>query len=57
MLRDLLLDCRPQRGEPADDALVGGKPFHAASLYRRADAAWTAAGLPDRLHLHQARHT
>lgn len=34
-----------------------GQPFHAASLYRRADAAWNAAGLPDRLRLHQARHT
>ena len=60
VLRDLLLDHRMRRVEPADDALVfgvGGQPFHAASLYRRADAAWNAAGLPDRLRLHQARHT
>jgi integrase len=60
VLRDLLLDCRTQRGEPADDALVfgvDGQPFHAATLYRRADAAWTAASLSDRLRLHQARHT
>lgn len=28
-----------------------------ASLYRRADRAWSAAGLADRLRLHQARHT
>jgi integrase len=45
---------------PPDDALVfgvGGQPFHAASLCRRADAAWMAARLPDRLRLHQARHT
>ena len=60
VLRGLLLDRRMRRGEPADDALVfgiGNQPFHAASLYRRADAAWDAAGLPDRLRLHQARHT
>jgi integrase len=60
VLRDLLFDHRRRRGEPAEDALVfgvGGQPFHAASLYRRADAAWKAAGLSDRLRLHQARHT
>lgn len=60
VLRDLLLDHRMRRVGPADDALVfgvGGQPFHAASLYRRADAAWKVAGLPDRLRLHQARHT
>lgn len=34
-----------------------GAPFHAASLYRRADRAWSVAGLRDRLRLHQARHT
>jgi integrase len=34
-----------------------GKPFHAASLYRRADRAWGGAGFSDRLRLHQARHT
>jgi integrase len=26
-------------------------------LYRRGDRAWSAAGLRDRLRLHQARHT
>jgi len=60
VLRELLLDHRRRCVEPADDALVfgvDGQPFHAASLYRRADAAWTAVGLPDRLRLHQARHT
>jgi integrase len=44
-----------------DDALLfaddHGLPFHAASLYRRADRAWAAAGLVERLRLHQARHT
>lgn len=29
----------------------------AASIYRRADRAWEAAGIPERLRLHQARHT
>jgi integrase len=60
-LRDLLIDERLRRGEPPADALVfagkGGKPFHATSLYRRADRAWKEAGLSDRLRLHQARHT
>ena len=45
----------------ADDGLLfagaDGTPFHAASLYRRADRAWAAAGLTERLRLHQARHT
>jgi integrase len=60
LLRDLMLEHRLRRGEPPDDALVfgeEGQPFHAASLYRRADRAWEAAGLTDRLRLHQARHT
>jgi integrase len=60
LLRDLMLEHRLRRGEPPDDALVFGEedqPFHAASLYRRADRAWEAAGLTDRLRLHQARHT
>lgn len=47
--------------QAASDALIfagaDGLPFHAASLCRRADRAWSAAGLPDRLRLHQARHT
>lgn len=34
-----------------------GEPFHAATLYRRADTAWKAAGIGERLRLHQARHT
>jgi integrase len=45
---------------PADETLVfgdGERPFHAASLYRRADRAWAKAGLEERLRLHQARHT
>ena len=45
----------------AADALVFGRgdeePFHAATLYRRADSAWRAEGLTDRPRLHQARHT
>ena len=55
-----MLEHRLRRGEPPDDALVfgdGDQPFHAASLYRRADRAWAKAGLEDRLRLHQARHT
>jgi integrase len=61
ILRDLLLDRRERGGEVADNALVfgdrNGLPFHAASLYRRADRAWAEAGLTERLRLHQARHT
>jgi integrase len=60
-LRELLLDRRAHAAQRADDALIfagsDGLPFHAASLYRRADRAWSAAGLADRLRLHQARHT
>jgi integrase len=58
VLADLLED---RRGGEADADLVFAgrdrKPFHAASLYRRANRAWAAAGLGDRLRLHQARHT
>jgi integrase len=47
-------------GEPPADALVfgdnNGKPFQAATIYRRADRAWQAQAL-GRLRLHQARHT
>lgn len=61
VLRDLLLGHRGRGGGVAEDTLVfggsDGAPFHAASLYRRADRAWSAAGLRDRLRLHQARHT
>lgn len=60
LLRELLHDRHSHAGQCADDALVfagaDGLPFHAASLYRRADRAWLAAGLADRLRLHQARH-
>lgn len=56
-LRDLLLDRRQREDDPADGSLVfgddGGMPFHAASLYRRADRAWSNAGLTKRLRLHQ----
>jgi integrase len=38
-------------------AAEDGSPFHAATIYRRADRAWTAAGIPERLRLRQARHT
>ena len=52
---------RERGGEVGDDGLVfadaRGAPFHAASLYRRADRAWAEAGLAERLWLHQARHT
>ena len=61
VLHGLLLDRRQRGGDPADDSLVFGgddeMPFHAASLYRRADQAWAKAGLAERLRLHQARHT
>jgi integrase len=33
-----------------------GKPFQAATIYRRADRAWEPQAL-GRLRLHQARHT
>ncbi len=60
-LRGLLLDRRQRGGGQAEDARVfanqDGTPFHAASLYRRADRAWSKAGLGERLRLHQARHT
>ena len=60
-LRSLLRDRRERGGEVADDQLVFADsrdaPFHAASLYRRADCAWAEAGLTERLRLHQARHT
>jgi integrase len=61
VLHKMLLDHRQRGGEAADDALVfserQGAPFHAASLYRRADRAWAKAGLAERLRFHQARHT
>lgn len=61
VLRELLLARHSHAGPVTEDALIfagaDGLPFHAASLYRRADRAWSAAGLTDRLRLHQARHT
>jgi len=61
VLLELLHDRRSQADQCVDDALIfagnDGLSFHAASLYRRADRAWSAAGLTDRLRLHQARHT
>jgi integrase len=61
LLRDVLLEHRLRRAEPADDALVFGQaddaPFSSGTLYRHADAAWEEAGLTGRLRLHQARHS
>jgi integrase len=60
-LRELILDRRLEEATATADALVFGRgeeePFHAATLYRRADSAWTVAGLTEQLRLHQARHT
>ena len=60
-LRRLLLDRRLDVPNAPGDALAFGRsesePFHAATLYRRADLAWMTAGLEERLRLHQARHT
>lgn len=57
----LLAELLERRGKGDDDELIfAGKderPFHAASLYRRADRAWESAGLVEGLRLHQARHT
>jgi integrase len=59
LLRDYLMEHRIAVGEPPVDALVfgdeSGKPFQAATIYRRADRAWEAQSL-GRLRLHQARH-
>ena len=60
-LREVLLDRRLEDATAAGDELVFGRgegePFHAATLYRRADSAWRAVGMTERLRLHQARHT
>ncbi|MET0306286.1 MAG: tyrosine-type recombinase/integrase [Solirubrobacterales bacterium] len=60
-LREVLLDHWLRQDDPAGDALVFGTgtddPFQAEGLYRRADAAWKAAELTERLRLHKARHT
>lgn len=62
VLRDVLMEERLRGcavGEEARGFLFarGGKPFDAASLYRRADRGWKDAELDERLRLHQARHT
>jgi integrase len=59
--RVVLAELRSHRTAVPDSALAyaadDGSPFHAASIYRRADRAWEAAGIAERLRLHQARHT
>lgn len=59
-LREHLMDLRLE-SEPEADALVfgrkDGRPFDAATVFRRADKAWKSAGLTDRLRFHQSRHT
>jgi integrase len=54
------MEHRIAAGGPPVDALVfgdkSGKPFQAATIYRRADRAWEAQAL-GQLRLHQARHT
>lgn len=61
VLRDLLAGHGRQCADRRDDALLfaggDGTPFHAATIYRRADRAWADAGLAERLRLHQARHS
>ncbi|HEX4669850.1 MAG TPA: site-specific integrase [Solirubrobacterales bacterium] len=60
LLRDYLMEYRIAACEPPVEALVFGdkigKPFQAATIYRRADRVWKARAL-GRLRLHQARHT
>lgn len=60
VLREYLMDRHFSVGKTGNEVLVFGssneKPFHAASIYRRADRAWEADSL-SRLRLHQARHT
>jgi integrase len=61
LLRRLLVARREHGGAASEEELLfagrDGAPFHAASLYRRADLAWARAGIGERLRLHQARHT
>lgn len=59
-LRGHLLDLRLDADQDEDAFVFGredGRPFDAATVYRRADKAWARAGLTERLRLHQARHT
>jgi integrase len=61
VLDEFLRDHRARRHDASATSLVFGRshaePFHAATLYRRADDAWKSAQLTERLRLHQARHT
>ena len=59
-LRELLMDRRLLASAKNGDLAFGdatNSPFHAATLYRRADAAWRRADIGHRLRLHQSRHT
>lgn len=61
-LRDELLGLRLREPDLDPNGLVFGRtrfePFHAATIYRRADEAWKSTGLSaGSLRLHQARHT
>jgi integrase len=59
-LLELLERLRRERGRVKPDGLVfstdGATPFHATSLYRRADDDWQQAELSDSIRLHKARH-
>ena len=58
-LRDQLVEHRMRCGEPAPDVFVfaaHGHPFEPATLRRRSNLAWHAAGL-EPVALHSARHT
>lgn len=61
-LSDEFRDLRIREREFDPEGLVFGRtrsePFHAATIYRRADEAWKSFALPaGSLRLHQARHT
>lgn len=60
-LRQQLVDLRLDLGDVDSAQYVfgrqDGKPFDPATAYRRADTAWSKAGLSDRLRFHKARHT
>lgn len=61
ILRAQLADLRKRKANPSGDSLVFAAedetPFQPERLYRYADSTWHHAGIPDRLRLHQARHT